>query len=73
MRTTKFRCGIVGLALVIASGCGGSTAGLESSEGISGAPPKAPTDDLMKPAKSKKAAKSKVPTGLGGPPPIPKH
>ncbi|MDR3618977.1 MAG: hypothetical protein P4L85_06465 [Paludisphaera borealis] len=72
MRTTKFRCGIVGLALVIAAGCGGAT-GVESSAGITGPPPKAPTDDMMKPSKSKKSAKSKVPSGFGGPPPIPKH
>ena len=71
MRTLMFRFGIVGLALVIASGCGSATANLESSEGISGAPPKAPTDDIMKPVKKKKTARGKAPMNYGGPPPIP--
>lgn len=71
MRTTKFRCGIVGLAIVIAAGCGGNTAGLEATEGITGAPPRAPTDDIMKPAKSKKAARGKAPSGNSGAPSIP--
>jgi hypothetical protein len=74
MRTTRFQCGIVGLAIVLAigcGGCGGNEASLASTENISGAPPKAPTDDIMKPAKKKKSARSRVPSGYGGPPPIP--
>jgi hypothetical protein len=68
------RCGIVGLAIVFAigcGGCGGNEASLGSTEGISGAPPKAPTDDIMKPVKQKKAVRGKASMNYGGPPPIP--
>lgn len=74
MRVNRFWRGVAGLALISAAvGCGDAgTSNLVSTQGISGPPPSAPTDELMKPSKSKRSGPSnRPPRGFGGPPPIP--